>query len=132
MTEVLLKQQLSLAGHNATIRSAGTDALIRYPADEPALSLMQSRGLDVSPHRACQVTQELTRWAELILVMQSQHRDSILALDSTARGKTFLLGHWTGQEIPDPYQRGDKVYAHALALIDDALETWVKRIAPAH
>lgn len=132
MAEVLLKQHLSLSSHNATIQSAGTAALIGNPADDPACSLMESRGLDISAHRASQVTHELTRWAELILVMQTHQRDSILALDPTARGKTFLLGHWTGQEIPDPYQRGDEVYAHALGLIDGALEAWAKKIIPVH
>jgi len=132
MADVLLKRQLSLAGHDATIQSAGTDALIviGHAADAPACSLMQSRGLDISAHRACQVNQEATRWAELILVMQNHHLAHILALDPTARGKTFLLGHWTSQEIADPYQRGEALYGQVLALIDSALEAWVNKIVP--
>ena len=128
MADVLLKQRLSQAGHAVTIQSAGTDALVGYPADEPASALMQSRGLDISAHRARQVIQEHTRWAELILVMQNHHLDSIFALDPTARGKTFLLGHWIGQEIPDPYQRGVEIYAQVLALIDSALAAWANKI----
>jgi protein-tyrosine phosphatase len=49
---------------------------------------------------------ERLRWAELVLVMEKHHRDAVLAMDPTARGKTFLLGHWTNTEIPDPYRRG--------------------------
>lgn len=128
MAEALLKQKLSLAGHQATIQSAGTGALLGHPADEPACALMQSRGLDISAHRASQMTQEHTRWAELILVMQTHHRDSLLSLDPTARGKTFLLGHWSDQEIPDPYHQGDPVYAQVLELIDGALGAWISKI----
>lgn len=91
---------------------------------------MDSRGLDISSHRARQVSHELTRWAELILVMEHHHRDSILEMDPTARGKIYLLGHWTGREIPDPYQRGEAIYAQALNLIDEALETWIRKILP--
>ena len=131
MAEVLLRQQLGLAGHDAMIQSAGTDALIGSPADEPACSLMRCRALDMSAHRAIQVNQDLTRWAELILVMQAHHRDSVLALDPTARGKTFLLGHWSGEEIPDPYERGDEVYARVLQMIERAVEAWTRKILPA-
>jgi protein-tyrosine phosphatase len=131
MTEALMARQLELAGHHATVRSAGTSALINFPADEPALLLMQARGLDLGAHRASQVSLESTRWAELILVMENHHRDAVLDLDPTARGKTFLLGYWTGGlEIPDPYQRGEDVYNHALGLIDGALESWRGKIAP--
>jgi protein-tyrosine phosphatase len=130
MAEALLQRRLNLAGHDATLQSAGTAALRLHPADEPAQLLMGARGLDITAHRARQVSHELTRWAELILVMENHHRDSILEMDATARGKTYLLGHWTGQEIPDPYQRGEAIYAQALNLIDEALETWIRKIEP--
>ncbi len=128
IADVLLNRQLSLVNHNTTITSAGTDALLGFPADEPAQALMLARGLDLSAHRARQVSLAATRKADLILVMQKYHLESIVALDPTARGKTFLLGHWTAGEIPDPYQRGDEVYAQVMALIDDAVDSWVTKI----
>jgi protein-tyrosine phosphatase len=130
MAEAVLKHRLSLVGHGATVQSAGTAALTGFPADDPARALMQSRGLDISAHRANQLTHELTRWAELILFMEGHHRDSLLTLDSTARGKAFLLGHWIGQEIPDPYHQGDRVYEQVLELIDGAVGAWISKISP--
>jgi protein-tyrosine phosphatase len=130
MAEVLLRHTLEQAGHSATVRSAGTAALADFPADDPAHALMQEKGLDISTHRACQVTQEHTRQADLILVMEQHHREYILALDPSARGKTFLLGHWTKQDIPDPYKQGMDVYGQVLSMIENAVQLWAGKIAP--
>jgi protein-tyrosine-phosphatase len=76
--------------------------------------MMNARGVDLSAHRGQPAHSERLRWAELVLVMEKHHRDAVLAMDPTARGKTFLLGHWTRTEIPDPYRRGDEAHAEAL------------------
>jgi len=128
MAETLLAARFTLAGHSSSVRSSGTFALTNHPADEPARTLMEARGYDLANHRARQITLETTRWAELILVMENHHREAVLALDPTARGKTYLLGHWSGQEIPDPYQRGEAIYARALSLIDAAVDNWLEMI----
>ena len=128
MAEALLMQRMHDAGRTVEVRSAGVGAMRNYPADAPAQVLMQARGLDISPHRAQQVTPELARWADLILVMESEQRDALCEIDPTARGKTYLLGHWITQEIPDPYERSEEVYARALSLIDQGLDSWMKKL----
>jgi len=128
MAEVLLRQRMESLGRQVEVRSAGVGALRNYPADAPARELMQARGLDLSPHRAQQVTPELARWADLILVMESQQRDAMLDIDPTSRGKTYLLGHWIKQEVPDPYQRPGDVYSVALKLIDEGVDSWMKKL----
>lgn len=110
-------------------RSAGIGALVDHPAEDATRTMLHARGVDLSSHRARQLTRERLRWAELVLVMEKHHRDAVLAMDPTARGKTFLLGHWIRKEIPDPYQRGDAAHAEALQLIDEALEPWVSKLA---
>jgi protein-tyrosine phosphatase len=128
MAVALLRQRLADRGHRVEVRSAGVGAMVHHPADDTTRTLMQAKGLDLSDHRARQVTPELTRWAELILVMESRHRDAIVGMDPTARGKTFLLGHWGGDEIPDPFRREDAVYERALSLIESSLDSWVRRL----
>jgi protein-tyrosine phosphatase len=110
------------------VLSAGVDALVNHPAEETTSTMMLARGIDLSAHRARQLTREGLRWAELVLVMEQHHRDAVLALDPTARGKTFLLGHWTNTEIPDPYRRGDEAHAEALRLIEAAVGPWVDKL----
>ncbi|MDD5389644.1 MAG: low molecular weight phosphotyrosine protein phosphatase [Gallionellaceae bacterium] len=128
MAEALLLHRMRAAGRTVEVRSAGVGALRNYPADEPARALMQTRGLDISPHRAQQATPELARWADLILVMESRQRDAMFDIDPTARGKTYLLGHWIGQEVPDPYKQADEVYTRALSLIEEGLDSWMKKL----
>ncbi len=129
MVEALLRQELHQAGRNVEIRSAGVGALVNYPADEPARERMKQRGLDLEAHRAQQFNSELGHWADLILVMEKAQREAVADIDPTARGKTYLLGHWQGgKEIPDPYKRPDSVYTEALALIDESLPSWIKKL----
>ncbi|MDP1905136.1 MAG: low molecular weight protein-tyrosine-phosphatase [Pseudomonadota bacterium] len=128
MAEALLRQRMESLGRKVEVRSAGVGALRNYPADEPARELMRARGLDITPHRAAQVTPELARWADLILVMESRQREAMIEIDPAARGKTYLLGHWIKQEVPDPYQQPEAVYTRALNLIDESLETWISKL----
>lgn len=128
MAEAMLLKRMQVAGRAVEVRSAGVGAMINYPADEPAQALMQEKGLDITTHRAQQVTPALARWADLILVMESEQRDALFDIDPTARGKTYLLGHWIGKEVPDPYQRSEEIYTRALNLIEEGLESWVKKL----
>lgn len=126
--EYLLRSRLTDAGRNASIRSAGVGALIDEPAHDTAIAMMAARGIDIAPHRAQQATQALCRWAELVLVMESHHREALSDIDPAVRGKTFLLGHWTKQEIPDPYKRDQHAWDHAVALIDAGVAAWAQRL----
>ncbi|WP_300450052.1 low molecular weight protein-tyrosine-phosphatase [Accumulibacter sp.] len=126
--QFLLRQRIERAGRPVEACSAGIGALVDHPAEETTRALMQARGVDLSLHRASQLTPERLRWADLVLVMEKHHRDAVLAMDPTARGKTFLLGHWTRTEIPDPYRRGDAAHAEALELIEAAVDPWVSKL----
>ena len=102
--------------------------LVNHPADPTAIEMMQERGLDLGPHRAQQASVALCRWAELVLVMEGHHRDALGDIDPTVRGKTFLLGHWQKQEVPDPYKRSRAVWDESVKLIDEGVAAWLKRL----
>lgn len=126
--EFLLRSTLNAASRKAEVRSAGVGALVGDPAHDTAIAMMAPRGLDLSSHRAQQATPDLCRWAQLVLVMESHHREALTSIDPTVRGKTFLLGHWSKQEIPDPYKRNQRAWDEAVALIDAGVEAWSKRL----
>lgn len=130
VAEYLLRRGLEgSAGWNGRVFSAGTGALVGQAADETVESMMRTRGFDLSPHRARQLTPEHVRQADLILVMEKHQRQAVLDMDPTARGKTFLLGHWIDAEIADPYQRGEKAQSKAIELIAAASAAWLKKLA---
>lgn len=128
MAEAILREAFTAEAREAEVRSAGLGALIGYPADPHAQTLMQRRGLDISTHRAIQVNRELLHWADLILVMEEAHRVQVRAQEPSVAGKTLLLGHWIGTEIPDPYQSSQAAFEHVEILIDRAVSSWMKRL----
>jgi len=110
------------------VESAGLGALVGEPASELAVVLMGERGIDISSHRAQQLTAELVSKADLILVMESRHKKAIETGDPATRGKVFRLGEWLNQEIADPYRKPRQAFEEALAGIDDCVADWVERL----
>lgn len=128
VAEYLLRQELSRLGRTVEVGSAGIGALAGHPADDAALTFMNTLGIPMEAHRARQIQREHVRWADIIFVMQAHHLDYILALDPSARGKAFLLGHWSRSEVPDPYQRGAASHRTAYELVHKEVLAWSRRL----
>ena len=127
MAEALLRN--ALQGHEEFIvESAGLGALVGHLASEHSVALMSERGVDISRHRARQLTPDLVTEADLILVMESGHKKAIESADSTARGKVYRLGEWRDTNIDDPYRQPRPAYERALAEIDECVADWVERL----
>jgi protein-tyrosine-phosphatase len=60
-------------GSTIEVASAGTNALQGYPAQDHALEIMARIGIDISAHRARQLTREMARSADLIIAMEMAH-----------------------------------------------------------
>jgi len=127
MAEAVLRQ--ALKGQNEiTVESAGLGALVGQSASEHAVELMHARGIDISSHRARQLTPEMVGMADLILVMESRHKKSLESADAAIRGKVFRLGEWRDTEIDDPYRQSNAVFAEVLADIDDCVTDWLAQL----
>lgn len=127
MAEAVLRHALK-EPEEIIVESAGLGAMVDWPASEHAEVLMAERGLDISSHRARQLTPELIQKADLILVMETGHKKAIEAEDVTARGKVFRLGEWRDTEIDDPYRQSKAAYVEALTEIDASAADWVERL----
>ena len=127
MAEAALRNALG-EQEEITVESAGLSAMVDWPAAEHAEALLSERGIDISAHRARQLTPELLHEADLILVMEAEHKKAIEAEDSTARGKVFRLGEWRDKDIYDPFQKPRKEFARVLREIEACMEDWVERL----
>ena len=132
MAAALLRDRLGRRGVVLGVESAGISALVGRSAEPTAQELMRDRGLDISGHRARQLTPELIRSFELVLVMEASQQPEVEAILPTARGRVYRIGRWGSFDVPDPFGRDGPAYEHALALIDrgvDDLERafWPKR-----
>ena len=127
MAEALLRHALR-GQEEISVESAGLGALVDHPASDHAVELMQERGVDISSHRARQLTPELVKNADLILVMEAGHKRAIDENEPTARGKVYRLGEWQDKDIDDPYRQPKAAFVDALKDIDDGIADWVERL----
>lgn len=119
------------------ITSAGLGALVDQGVDPSAKALAEADGLDCSTHKARQITEDMIRKADLILVMSESQRRGIGQLVPAATGKTMLFGRWLGEdgmggrgeEIPDPYRKSDEAFAHVHRLLVRAADAWQKKLS---
>ena len=126
MAEGLFLSQCRASGRDVRVESAGIGALVGHPADPSAIDLMLERDIDISGHRARQLTFDVMRGFDLVLVMESRHRERIEQLSPLTRGRVFTLGHWDQFEIPDPYRRPRAAFEEALRLIDQGVTSWMR------
>lgn len=124
MGAALLQQALPAK----SVSSAGIGALADHPADTMSVELLAERGIDLSAHRARQLTPTLVRSADLILVMESGHKKAVDRIDPSGRGKVYRWGEWGGFDIPDPYQRPREAFEEALVLLDRGLADWLPKL----
>ncbi len=110
------------------VSSAGLGALTGYQPDPIACQLLLKKNIDISAHRACQLTREMIHKAELILVMELNQKIAIEENEPSARGKIFRLGEWGKFDISDPYKQDLVVFEKALALIEEGVSQWVVKL----
>ena len=128
MAEALLRDALREID-GITVASAGLGALVGEPASEHSATLMEERGLDISAHRARQITPDMVHAADLVLVMEAGHKRVLDANEPEARGKIYRFGEWQDQDIKDPYRQPREAFEAALVDIDAGVIEWAKRIA---
>ena len=127
IAEGLLKQ--SLPDH--FIASAGIAALVDHPADDKAIRVAQVHGLDLSAHKAKQLTPQMCLFADLILVMEERQIDAVASIQPLARSKTMLLGQWTAvKNIPDPYQKHEGFFEDVYRQVSASCSTWAAKLKP--
>lgn len=112
------------------IASAGIAAVVGAPADATALQAAAEIGVDLGGHIARQLSADLGRRAELILVMEPGHRREIQARFPQLSGRVMLFDQWSGgQGIPDPYRKSFETHRSSRDLILAAAQAWIPRLA---
>lgn len=123
MAEALLRADLG-PHLGVSVESAGLGALVGHPAAPDSVALMQERGLDIRAHRARQIHPDMVARADLVLVMETAHEQSIMEADPTVQHKIERLGKWQNRDIRDPYRRPREAYEVALEDIEVGVVSW--------
>ncbi|MBZ9560010.1 MULTISPECIES: low molecular weight protein-tyrosine-phosphatase [Modicisalibacter] len=131
VAEALLRARLP----HLTIQSAGLGALVDHPVEAQARHLVEGmEGLDLSRHRARQVTQEMIQQADLILVMTERQRLAVAKMHPSIMGKVLLFGRWLdndgkGKEILDPHGKSHEVFEYIHGQLVQAADSWARKLA---
>jgi protein-tyrosine phosphatase len=121
MAEALLAARF--AGRaRGTVESAGIAALVGRPADPVAVELLARRGIDLSAHRARQLTPDMVGAADLVLVMEAAQQQEIERLSKAARGRVHRLGRFGDFDVEDPYRLPRVAFERALRQIERGLD----------
>jgi protein-tyrosine phosphatase len=116
------------------VASAGTHALHGHPAHDYAVAAMSRTGIDIGTHRARQITREMARGADLILVMEAAHVSTVKKLLGWSRSKPRMIGDFHPQgpleDIADPYGAPLEAYLDCIRTLRPCIEgvlLWLDR-----
>lgn len=119
---------LARALPQAQVSSAGLEPLTGHPADPVVQQLAAEQGIDLSHHVAQPLLEPKVRASELIFVMSTSQVNALTMRYPFARGRTFRLGHWLEQDIPDPYRHPESVHRSVQDLIQASVASWLLRL----
>ena len=103
----VFREQLARDGRTTDwlVNSAGTWTSSGLPALSEARELAAAFGVDLAAHRTRSVDKDLLEEADVILVMESGHKESLQTEFPFTRSKVYLLAQvveGVADDIPDP------------------------------
>jgi len=128
MAKALLEKKLRDNNRkDVDVVSAGIYAIDGAPATYATRAVLEKEGIDVSGHRAANVTKEMLRASDIILVMERLHEERVLGLWPEAKKRLFLLKEFakikdSSLDIADPLGRDTGYYEMTLKTIKDTIE----------
>ncbi|MFH1369234.1 MAG: low molecular weight protein arginine phosphatase [Elusimicrobiota bacterium] len=115
MAEALAGKMLADAGvKGVTVESCGTAVSPLYKVPPVVITLMRQEGIDMTRHRPAQMTEKHLIETDIVLVMDSYHKQYIASTSPGKKSKVFLLKEYIGEkkdiEISDPIGHSDEAY----------------------
>jgi protein-tyrosine-phosphatase len=132
MAEAILKHLVS-ERPDATqwhIESAGTWAISGCRAAELSQYVMQTMGMDIGSHRSQPVSLDLIRKFDLILTMENNHKEGMMAEFHSYADRIFMLSEMVGLtvNITDPIGGKVEDYVETANSLNRIISEGVERI----
>jgi len=132
MGEAILKQLVSRRpdADEWRIESAGTWALQGSSPAPLSQLVMQTRGLDISHHQSQPVTDELIQHFDLVLTMESNHKEGLQFVFKDHADRIFMISELVGQreDISDPIGGELEDYDETANRLENLLSDGLDRI----
>lgn len=109
--------------------SRGLMAYEGQMASENAVKAMLERGIDISSHRARQLTKEDVEGADVVFTMTENHKKAVLNVLPHTKDKVHTIGEYTGgKDISDPYGADAEVYKSCCRELYESIEKIVEKL----
>jgi len=135
LAEMLLKNEIApLRIDSIAVSSAGLFAYPGSPPDPQMVDFLTQMEIPMTEHEAKQITKQDVDWADLIMVMEKDHTDTINKLWPDAKDKVELLGNFIAEgqnpdDIIDPFGKTPYHYRLAQSQISLAIKNLVKTLS---
>ena len=133
MAEGYLAERLKDLGmHDVKVVSMGTGAVSGLKPSDEAVQVMKEQDIDVSHYVTSGLDSAHIKEANVVLVMQSSHKEQIIDLVPEARKKIHLLGEFSLKtkgmlkSIDDPIGQSVDSYRKTLEVIKDCVDGFLK------
>lgn len=137
MAENIAKYLLQAWGEtDIEVSSAGVFAQPDAPASDHAIAVLKEGGLDLSEHRARQLTVDMVDKADIVFTMTRSHKNMVLSLVPQAEGKVYALKEYAldkqqDSDVSDPFGGDLETYRQTAkelsTLVEDALLKYTNR-----
>ena len=117
-----------LANRSVVVHSAGLGALVNAPADPISQELLLAHNIDISSHRARQITSEIAYASDLILTMSTEQQQQVESKFPSLRGRVHRIGKWGEFDVPDPFKRPKEIFEQAFHLIEQGVDEWYRTL----
>ena len=118
---------------NVRVHSAGTIAVSGMPLSIGAGLILDEENIDIQ-HQSVHVAKPTLNWADIIFVMEEEHKNHLIELSPESKGKIVFLGNFKdkdkSREIEDPIGKGIEVYREVFTEIETAnkrVEAYLRR-----
>ena len=132
MAAALLRDMIRSHGHEGRLRvsSTGIWAVEGQPATAEAQRVMQERGLDISSHRAHNLTPADVARADLIVAMERSVAEAIIIETPEAARKVRTLGQLADdpRDVEDPIGQPIEEYRYTADVLQAMLQRAYGRI----
>ncbi len=126
MAHVLFEDMISndqtLCSAGIEVDSAGTN-VGKTAAEPEAVEVMREYGIDLSRFQSKALNDKLVDWADLVLVMDAGHRQTLISHYAGSAKKTYMLSEYVqdGGDINPPIFGVMEAYRKCAALIQSLL-----------
>ena len=134
LAEMLVKNEIEKLKEDCiSVASAGIYAYPGSSPDRKMIEYLSKMGMTAKNHEARQVTKQDVDWADLILVMEKEHKAALKELWPAIGDKVKRLGRFISEDqrsddIIDPFGRSPYHYRLAQSQITLAIKNLLKSI----